>query len=84
MDKFREEVMAKSAKQAEEELNNARRRIQEERDKAVNDVKTIAVDLAIDIAQKLIGEKLDDSKHRTLAQQFIEQLPQRKGPEVRG
>jgi F-type H+-transporting ATPase subunit b len=77
LEKFRQEVMAKSTQQAEAELEGARRRIQEEKDKAVAEVKGLAVDLAIDVAQKLIGERLDDTKHRALAEQFVDQLPRR-------
>jgi len=37
------------------------------------------VDLAIDIASKLLSERLDDAKQRALAQEFVEQLPKADG-----
>ncbi len=81
MEAFRNELMAKSRKEAEELKLEARRAIDEEYAKATAQVKAMSVDLAIEIAQKLIGERLDDSKHRQLAMQFVDQLPgQGKGP----
>jgi F-type H+-transporting ATPase subunit b len=80
MEKFREELMAKSSKQAEELLHSARQSITEERAKAIAEVKSITVDLAIDITQKLIGERLDDTKHRHLAEQFVDQLGRSEQP----
>jgi len=75
VEKVRDELMAKSRKEAEDLKLQAKREIQEEKLKAVAELKAMSVDLAIDIAQKLIGEKMDDSKHRMLAEQFIDQLP---------
>lgn len=75
MDKFRDQTMADAKKQADELTATARKQIQEEKAKAVAEVKAMAVDLAIEVAEKLIGEKLDDQKHRGLAEQFIQQLP---------
>ncbi len=75
MDRFREELMAKSRKEAEALKAEATRSIEDARIKAVNEIKGEAVNLAIQIAEKLISEKLDDTKHRKLAEQFIEQLP---------
>ncbi|MFZ5468661.1 MAG: F0F1 ATP synthase subunit B [Myxococcota bacterium] len=75
MEKFRDELMAKSRKEAETLKQEATRAIADERAKAVAEVKAEAVNLAIQIAEKLLGEKLDDTKHRAMAEQFIAQLP---------
>jgi len=81
MERFREELMAKSRREAEQLKVDAERVIHEEQAKAVAEVKGMAVDLAIDIATKLLGEQLDGPKQRKLAEQFIEQLPkQSEGP----
>ncbi len=81
MERFREELIAKSRKEAEQLKADAERTIHEEQAKAIAEVKGLAVDLAIDIAAKLIGEQLDGPKQRKLAEQFIEQLPkQSEGP----
>jgi len=83
MDRFREELLAKSRQEAEQLKVDAERTIQEEQAKAVAEVKAMAVDLAIDIATKLIGEQLDESKQRRLAEQFLEQLPKQSIDQAR-
>ena len=75
MEKFREELMAKSRKEADELKADAVRTIAEQRVKAVAEVKAEAVNLAILIAEKLLGEKLDENRQRALAEQFVNQLP---------
>jgi len=84
MERFREELMATSRKEAEQLKAEAERSINEERVKAIAEVKALTVDLAIDIATKLLGEQLDGPKQRKLAEQFIEQLPKpSEGPPPR-
>lgn len=75
MERFKEQVMAEARKKAEEEMASARRQIQEEKAKAIAEVKSAAVDLALMAAERLMGERMDDSKHRKLAEQFIDQMP---------
>jgi F-type H+-transporting ATPase subunit b len=74
MEKFREELMAKSRKEAEELKLSARREIEEQKMKAIAEVRAMAVDLSIEVAGKLINERMDDSKHRALADQFVQGL----------
>jgi len=74
MEKFRETLMAKSRKEAEDLKVDARRSIEDEKNKAISDLKAQAVALAIQVAEKLIEEKLDDAKHRTLAEKFVADL----------
>ncbi|WP_426756496.1 F0F1 ATP synthase subunit B [Myxococcus sp. Y35] len=75
MEKFREELMAKSRKEAEELKLSARREIDEQKAKAIAEVRSMAVDLAMEVAGKLISERMDDSKQRALAEQFVQGLP---------
>lgn len=74
MEKFREDIMGKSRKEADELKADARRTIDEEKNKAVAELKAQAVALAIQVAEKLIDEKLDDAKHKALAEKFVNDL----------
>lgn len=74
MEKLREDLMARSKREAEELKADARRTIEAEKSKAIADIKNEAVNLAIQIAEKLLAEKLDDGKHRALAEQFVQDL----------
>ena len=74
-EKFREELMAKSRKEAEELKLSARREIEDQKTKAITEIRAMAVDLAVEVAGKLINERMDDAKHRALAEQFVQGLP---------
>jgi F-type H+-transporting ATPase subunit b len=84
VEKFREELMAKSRKEADEFKASAHREIEEQKTKAIAEVKAMAVDLAMDVAGKLLNERMDDTKHRALAEQFVQGLPGKgtTGPRV--
>jgi F-type H+-transporting ATPase subunit b len=75
VEKFREELMTRARADADAAKLEAQRAIQDERAKALADVKAAAADLAVDIAKKLLGQELNEEKHRALAQQFLDQLP---------
>ncbi|HVG62775.1 MAG TPA: F0F1 ATP synthase subunit B [Hyalangium sp.] len=75
VEKYREELMAKSRKEAEEFKAQARREIDDQKAKAIAEVRGMAVDLAMEVAGKLISERMDDAKHRALAEQFVKGLP---------
>ncbi len=77
MEKFREDLMGKSRKEADDLKADARRSIEEEKNKAVADLKAQAVSLAIQVAEKLMEEKLDDAKHKALAEKFVVDLGKR-------
>lgn len=78
MEKFREELMGKSRKEAEDLKTDARRSIEEERNKAIAELKAETVKLSLQVAEKLLNEKLDDGKHQQLAQQFVSDLASKK------
>jgi F-type H+-transporting ATPase subunit b len=75
VEKMRDELIAKAQKEAAESKQQALREIEAEKQKALLDIRSRAVDLAMAAAEKLLGERLDEPRHRSLAEQFIEQLP---------
>jgi F-type H+-transporting ATPase subunit b len=83
VEKFREELMAKSRKEAEEFKATAQREIEEQKSKAIAEVKAMAVDLSMEVAGKLLNERMDDTKHRALAEQFVQGLPGKGTPATR-
>ena len=74
MEKLREDLMNKSRKEAEDLKVEARKAIEAEKVKAVADLRNEAGSLAIQIAEKLLNEKLDDGKHRAMVDQFVTDL----------
>lgn len=74
MEKFREELMGKARAEAESLKADARKTIEDERVKAVTELKGYSVTLAVQIAEKLLEEKLDAAKHQALAEKFVAEL----------
>ena len=74
MDKFRDELMAKARKEAEATKKEAEAAIEEQKKKAIAELKQQSVALAIQIAEKLLEQELDQAKQKALAEKFIADL----------
>jgi F-type H+-transporting ATPase subunit b len=72
-DDLRKELEAKAGEQAEALIVKARAEIQQEREKAVQDLRLQVADLAVMAAGRIIGESLDAKKHRELIERAIEE-----------
>ena len=72
-DKYREDEMAKAREEAEAFVVRARQEIQQERDGAVEEVKRHFAVLAIQAAERVIGQSVDDRAHRELIVQVLEE-----------
>jgi F-type H+-transporting ATPase subunit b len=72
-DDLRKELEAKAREQAEALIVKARAGIQQEREKAVQDLRLQVADLAVMAAGRIIGESLDAKKHRELIERAIEE-----------
>ena len=70
---LRKELEAKAREQAEGLIAKARAEIQQEREKAVQDLRSQVADLAVMAASRIIGESLDAKKHRELIERTIEE-----------
>jgi F-type H+-transporting ATPase subunit b len=70
---LRKELEAKAREQAEALIARARAEIRQEREKAVQDLRSQAADLAVMAAGRIIGESLDAKKHRELIERTIEE-----------
>ena len=70
---LRKELEAKAREQAEALIARARAEIQQEREKAVQELRSQVADLAVMAAGRIIGESLDAKKHRELIERTIEE-----------
>jgi len=75
VERFRQDLMAQSKKEADALLTQARQQIDDERVKAVAQVKAQAVELVLAATAKLVGQSVDDAKHRQLVNEYIATLP---------
>ena len=70
---LRKELEAKAREQAEALLVKARAEINQERETAVQALRSQVADLAVMAASRIIGESLDAKKHRELIERAIEE-----------
>lgn len=75
MDKAREAQLEKARQEAANLVATARRQIEEEKKKAIAEVKSVAVDLAIQAAGKLIEAQMDEEGQRKLVEEYLASLP---------
>ncbi len=67
-------IEAKAREEAQILLENARREIHAEQDKAMAILRRESAELAIDISRKIIGENLDEERSRIIAGKVIERI----------
>jgi F-type H+-transporting ATPase subunit b len=70
---LRKELEAKARQDADGIIARARAEIEQERQSAVQDLRRQAADLAVLAASRIIGESLDEKKHRELIDRAVEE-----------
>jgi F-type H+-transporting ATPase subunit b len=71
-------LMATARKEAEDVATQAKRQIEEERKRAESQLRGMVVDLALEAAEKLLGEVLKDpARQRALIEQYIADFEKR-------
>jgi F-type H+-transporting ATPase subunit b len=73
-EQLRQELRQKADEEAKRSVENARKQIEAERDQAIRTVRTEVADLVVTATEKVIGETLDDAKHRRLIERAIEEV----------
>ena len=74
-EKLRNEMMEQTKQQQRELLERARGEIDNERKRAITDLRREAVDLALAGASKLVERNLDDQTNRKLVESFLASAP---------
>ncbi len=75
----RQDLVAKSRKEAEDLLARARQQIEEDKAKAQAELRGVVVDLAIEVAAKVLGDHLADAtRQRALYEQYVNDLPRER------
>ncbi len=69
------ELMAAARKESDDLLQAARRTIQEEKRQALAELRSQAVDMAIEAANRLVQMNMDEKKQKQLVEEYISQLP---------
>ena len=81
---LRAELRARAEEEARRLSENARRDIEAERQKAIDAVRGEVADLVVAATTKVVGETLDDERHRRLIDQAIAEVGARESVNGRG
>ncbi len=74
-EKMRHDLSVKAQADAKALLDQAKAQIERDTATAIATLRSEAADLAIAAAGKLLDESMNDDKHRTIVQKFINELP---------
>lgn len=75
-EKLRASMLEDTKAQQQDLLDRARREIDNERARAIAELRSAAVDLALAGASKVIAKNLDDAGNRKLVEEFLASIPQ--------
>ena len=70
----RAEILAKAQREAAATIAKSRDAVEAERKKAMVELSGSVVDLPVEIASKIIGNDLDASQHRALAEKYLAEV----------
>jgi F-type H+-transporting ATPase subunit b len=73
-EQLRQELRQKAEDESRRTVENARKQIESERDQAIRSVRSEVADLVVLATEKVIGESLDDRKHKALVERAIEEV----------
>ena len=74
-ERLAQDVRQRAEGQAEQMIEQASRTIQQEKDRAISELRRQVADLAIQAAGKVLDENLDDARNRKLVDEYIDRIP---------
>jgi F-type H+-transporting ATPase subunit b len=78
-EQLRQEMRQKAEEESKRTIEAARKEIEAERDKAVRSVRSEVANLVVAATEKVIGETLDDQKHKSLIDKAIAEVASGNG-----
>lgn len=76
---LRQELKQKAEEESKRTVEAARKEIEAERERAVQSVRSEVANLVVSATEKVIGETLDDTKHRQLIERAIAEVASGNG-----
>ena len=74
-EKSKQEILAEARNTAQNFIEKAKADIEKEKEAALLSLRTEVADLVITATRKIIGETLDEAKHRRMVDDFIRKIP---------
>ncbi|MGH7549668.1 MAG: F0F1 ATP synthase subunit B [Gemmatimonadota bacterium] len=76
-ERMKSEIMEKSRAEANQVIERAHRQLELETEKAIQTVRSKAVDMALHAAERVLERSLTDADHRRLAEEAIAEIAER-------
>jgi F-type H+-transporting ATPase subunit b len=76
----RAQLITEARAEAEAERARVRKELDEEKRKALAEVRVVAADVALAVASKILSQEMTDARHQAMASQYVAEL----GQTVRG
>lgn len=73
-EEVRKDLIAKAEREAEQIQTRAAEQLEAERNRTVTELQSTVGDLAIELAEKVVGRALDQSTHRELVDAYIKEV----------
>ena len=73
-EQVRKDLQAKAEQEAQAILDRARDEIGAERDRAFQELRTQIGSIAVELAERVVGQALDEDAHRRLIDEFIDEV----------
>jgi F-type H+-transporting ATPase subunit b len=74
-EKMKNEIIEKANASSRRMIDQARAEIQREKETALAELRREVVSLTIAAASKVLGEELDERRHRKIVEEFLRELP---------
>lgn len=68
------QIIAEARGRSEDILRRGQEQLDRERDKTLAEMREEVVDISLSAASKLIGESMDDAKHRKLISEYVDKI----------
>ncbi len=73
-DELRKDIQAKAEEEANATVARAGEEIRAERDRVFQELRTQVGEIAFTLAERVVGQSLDESAHRRLIEEYIDQV----------
>jgi F-type H+-transporting ATPase subunit b len=73
-EQLRQEMRQKAEEETKRTVEAARKEIESERDRAIQSVRNEVADMVVLATEKVIGESLDDTRHRRIIERAVEEV----------
>ncbi len=77
-ERIRAEILERARKEADMMIERAKEEIERHREQAMLQLRAQVVDLAIQIASKLLGETLSEQRHKKLVERYLQEISSEK------